>query len=111
MSATATYWQRGEALDYTNDGDDTIEAGTVIILGSRIAVAGCEIESGDTGTIHVTGVFYFPKSTEEAIDAGTELYYSDTDGVVTATASDVVAGYACAAAAETDSTVLVKINA
>lgn len=111
MSATATYWQRGEALDYTNSGDDTIEAGTVIVLGSRIAVAGCDIESGSTGTVHVTGVFYFPKSTSEAIAAGTELYYSDSDGIATATASDVVAGYACAVAAESDTTVLVKINA
>lgn len=36
----AAYWQRGEALDYKNTGTEKIEANTVIVLGSRIGVAG-----------------------------------------------------------------------
>lgn len=107
----AAYWQRGEALDYTNAGTEKIEANTVIALGSRIGVAGMEISPGEMGTLHVAGVYSIPKGNEE-ISAGADVYYSETDGEIT-TASDgnVKAGFACEAASASDTTVLVKINA
>ena len=107
----AAYWQRGEALDYVNTGTEKIEANTVIVLGSRIGVAGMEIFPGETGTLHVTGVYSMPKGSEE-VTAGADVYYSETDGEIT-TISDgnVKAGFACEEASASDSTVLVKINA
>jgi predicted RecA/RadA family phage recombinase len=57
--ATATYWQRGEALDYVNNTEAIIEANTVIVYGDRIAVTGCDIAPGELGSIHVEGVFAF----------------------------------------------------
>lgn len=119
--AKANYWQRGESLDLKNLGNTTIEAGTIIVYGARLGVAGGDILPGELGSIHVEGVYYLPKKDDTAIDAGTQLYWNpDADAPgVTASADDgeetptayVRAGYAAQAAAAGDSTVLVKINA
>ena len=108
------FWQRGEALDYTNSSNDTIEAGSVVVFGTRIGVAGCDIKPGATepGSLHVEGVFSFAKSTSAAITAGAEVYFNATDGEITTTANgNTKAGYAVEAAAKDATTVLVKINA
>ena len=105
-----TYWQRGESLDYTNAGDTTIEAGTVITYGDRIGIAGCDIAPGEMGSIHVEGVFAMPKKDETAIDAGAQLYWAEGQGVTT-TSGGTKAGFAAQAAAASDTTILVKINA
>ena len=34
--ASATYWQRGEALDYVNNTSNMIKVGTVLKIGTRI---------------------------------------------------------------------------
>ena len=39
----AAFWQRGEALDYTNTGTKTIEANTIISFGGHIGIAGTDI--------------------------------------------------------------------
>lgn len=110
----ATYWQRGEALDYKNTTGAKLEANTVIALGSRIGVIGCDIEAGATspGSLHVMGVYILPKDTA-AIDAGAEVYFDSGNDVITATsgASTVKAGYAVEAALAADTTVKVSINA
>lgn len=108
----AAYWQRGEALDYVNAGTDKIEANTIIVLGSRVGIAGMEIAPGETGTLHVTGVYSCPKAAAEEISAGADVYYSESDGEITTTSDgNVKAGFACEAAAASDTAVLVKINA
>lgn len=110
---SAIYWQRGEALDYTNDTADTIEAGTVLTLGSRIGVAGEPIDPEETGSVHVSGVFIFDKTASEEITLGAEVYYDSSAGTITGTSGDstVAAGYAVEASAADDDTVKVKINA
>lgn len=105
----AEYWQRGETLDYKNTGTATIEANTVIIFGNHIGVAGTDILPGETGSIHVAGVFEMPKTASGAIDMGTDVYFdgngiTDTEGDGT-----VIAGYAVQAAAAGDAVILVKI--
>lgn len=105
----AEYWQRGEAIDYANETEDTIEANQIVVIGSRIGVAGAPIEAGETGTLHVFGVFDMPKAADEAIAAGTTVYYDADAEAITATAGDVTAGYATEAAAAADETVKVKI--
>ena len=35
----ASYWQRGETLDYKNTGSSTIEANTVVELTGRVGIA------------------------------------------------------------------------
>lgn len=121
----ANYWQRGEALDYTNNTEETIEAGAVIAFGQRVGVAATDIAPGETGSLHVEGVFEVPKG-EGAIEAGTDVYFdvaamlfkmealavSSVNAPYNSTNKPGVrAGYAAQDAAEDAETVLVKINA
>lgn len=105
----AAFWQRGETIDYKNNTAKTIEANTVMTFGKRVAVAGMTIAPGETGSLHVTGVYRFEKA-EGEITAGAEVYMTE-EGKISATASEVKAGFAAEAAAAADTSVLVKINA
>lgn len=108
----AVYWQRGESIDYRNDTEGVIEANQVVVLGRRIGVAGTEIRPGQVGSLHMTGVFAFPKKASEEITAGTEVYFDGAAGTVSATAgSGTKAGYAIEPAAADAVSVSVKINA
>ena len=49
----ASYWQRGETLDYKNTGATTIEANTVIELTGRVGIAGTDIAPGAEGDLQV----------------------------------------------------------
>jgi predicted RecA/RadA family phage recombinase len=108
----AAYWQRGDTIDYVNSGDDVIEANAILVIGSRIGVAGTDILPGEKGSIHVTGVYEMPKDGAE-ISAGADVYYSENDGSFSATETEgsVKAGFAAQDAAAGDSSVFVKINA
>ena len=122
----ATYYQRGEALDYTNGSGAKINAGDVVVFGARIGIAGCDMADGETGTIHVEGVFELPKDygdSDKALTAGQAVYWDAVNSCIKAAVAQVVAeglvttqasavnGYAVAAALTTDKTVLVRINA
>lgn len=124
--AKAAFWQRGESLDYTNSGDTKIEANTIMLYGSRLAVVGCDIAPGETGSLHVTGVFELPKDygdSGKALTAGQEVYWDSVNSCIKAAVAQVVAegavtteasavhGFAVKAALTTDRTCLVKINA
>ena len=112
--AKASFWQRGEALDYMNNTESVIEANAVIVFGSRIAVAGCDIAPGELGSIHVEGVFEFPKDSA-AIEAGATVFWKDDAATASAGSSpsdaNLKIGYAVQAATSDETTVLVKINA
>lgn len=115
--ATAEYWQRGEALDYTNNTDALIPANTIVQIGSRIGVTGCPIPPEKTGSLHVTGVFEIAKTGTAAISMGTAVYFDGTgitdsadDGAEADAASYVEAGYAAADAAADATTILVKLR-
>ncbi|MEW4411537.1 DUF2190 family protein [Clostridium sp. AN503] len=110
----AGYVQKGESLDYKNTGSTVINAGDVVVFGSRIGVAGGPIPKGETGSIHMEGVFKMDKKAGETITAGTEVYYS-VDGITATKAAEGVsgelpkAGYAVADAAEAAAAVTVKL--
>lgn len=106
---TATYVQNGSAIDYVNSGSSKISAGDAVSLTTRIGVAGCDIDVGAVGTLHMDGVFDMPKGSA-AIALGAAVYLDATSNVITATAtSNTPAGYAVAAAAAADTTVRVKL--
>ncbi len=117
--ATATYVQRGESLDYVNSGDSAIAVGTVIVLGTHIGIAGDTIAAGAKGSVHVTGIFNFPKAASDGgITLGAAVVWDNTNSVIAAydaTANsgagngDII-GYATAAAATADTAVYVKLN-
>lgn len=107
----AEYWQRGETLDFVNSTGKVIEANTIIVLGQRMGVAGTEIPAGEKGTVHVEGIYSFPKAKSTAITAGALVYWDKENNCLTTTStSNILAGYAAEAAGENDATVLVKIN-
>lgn len=105
--AKATYWQKGETLDYIPTADQ--KAGDIVSLGTRVGVIGEDVQAGQPGHVHVEGVYKIPKDTA-AIGLGAAVYFDATSGVVTATATgNVPAGYAVAAAAASDTVALVKL--
>lgn len=108
----ATFWQRGETIDRINDTAKTIPANTIQAIGKRIGVVAMEAAPGQKYSVNVVGVYSFPKKASEAITAGADVYWDNTNGVITATAeSNILAGYAIAAAAAADAVVSIKINA
>ena len=74
----ASYWQRGETLDYKNTGSSTIEANTVVELTGRVGIAGTDIAPGAEGDLHVCGVFEFDKTGTDAITFGQPVYFDKT---------------------------------
>lgn len=104
----ASYWQRGESIDYTNTGTSTIEANTVVALTGRVGIAGTDIEPNTVGDLHISGVFEFDKTGTNALTIGQTVYY---DGAgITDTEGDTPAGFVVAAAEAADTKVLVKIG-
>ena len=94
----ANYQQPGAAIDYTTPTSDTIKAGQVVSLSTRIGVAGTEIPAAAVGSLHVKGVFTMDKASG-AIALGAAVYYSaSTDTITTAASGAVPAGWAIAAA-------------
>lgn len=111
----ASYWQRGETLDYTNSTASTIEHDTIIAVGDRVGVAGCTIKPGQVGSLHIEGTFKMPKSSTNAIAQGTTVYLNSTgiteaadDGGSPATAYPR-AGIAAQSAAAADTEILVVL--
>ncbi len=112
----ATYWQRGETLDYTNTSTETIEANTVIVFGTHIGIAGTHILPGETGVLHVTGVFEIPKAEKQALEMGINVYFDGSgvtaaknDGAAENPVAYPLAGYTVQAAAADDMVALVKL--
>lgn len=106
---SAKYWQRGEAIDYT--ATDALANGDVVDLATRIGVAGDDIPAGETGTVHIVGVFEIPKATG-AVTVGQALYWDKAAKKITtddAESTNTPAGWAVAAAGSSDATVLVKL--
>lgn len=106
----AEYWQRGESIDYKNTGSSAIEANSVIVLGKRVGVAGMTIQPGETGSLHVKGVFRFEKDDSE-ITAGAEVYVTAAGKMTTTASGNTAAGFATEAAKPAETSVLVNINA
>lgn len=104
----AAYWQRGEAIDFTNNTGAAIEANEIVVFGSHVGVAGAPIARGETGALHVNGVFEMPKKEQEEIAAGVDVYYSAA-GITATAAGNTKAGYAIQAAGAADETVKVKL--
>lgn len=104
----ATYWQKGEVLDFTPTED--VKNGQVVPIVSRVGIAGSDIAAGEQGHLHVVGVFELDKADGETIPMGTAVYYDAAADAITATqGSNTPAGYAAADAAQASATVLVKL--
>lgn len=114
----ATYWQRGETLDYTNPTETTIDANSVVKLVGRIGIAGTDIAPKETGSLHVEGIYSFDKTSTNKIEMGTPVYFDDT-GITEAAdngqedgskVSYIPAGYAAEVSAADAKKIIVKIG-
>ena len=107
--ASATYYQRGEALDYPNSGIEKIAAGTVVKIGKRIGITGDDIAPKAVGALHVAGVFEFKKTSVSEIKMGTPVYFDGT-GITETEGSNTAAGYTAEDAGTSAGTIKVKIG-
>ncbi len=110
----AEYWQKGGTLDYQNNTNSSIQAGTVVKIQDRIGIAGDDIKPGQTGSLVVEGCFKMPKVSGEAYDVGTNLFVDEENDHVTKVsgsgdAKNIAVGYAANSAKTTDTYVIVKL--
>ena len=92
----AEFVQKGESLNYRNEGSELIRYGEVVVLEERIGVAGI------LGTVGVSGVYEMPAETGIAFQMGQTLWWDTENKRLTATkaaSGAILAGYAAEAAA------------
>jgi predicted RecA/RadA family phage recombinase len=104
----AKYVQHGAVLNYT--AENAINYNDIVDLKTRIAVSGSTLAAGETGIIHVEGVYQIAKSTDSGFAIGEAVYYDAENAVITNDNTKTPAGYAAAPAAADDTTVLVKLQ-
>ena len=105
----ATFVQEGETIDYTPVAATV--AGTVVVMGTvGIGVVATSLAAGEKGALVVDGVVRHAKTANQAVSAYAKVYWDATNSVLTTTVgSNVLAGYAVAAAGASDATVDVKL--
>lgn len=109
MAKTATYWQKGESLDYLNETGAAIPAGTVLKLGVHIGVAGTDIPPEGMGSVHMVGVFKIEKKSGTALAVGDPVKFDDATGIDKDADGTATVGYAVEAAKAEESTAFVKL--
>ena len=88
-----------------------IASGDLVIVGQVVGVAVTSVAEGEEATLHTEGVFELPKAAG-AIAQSAKAYWSATDQNVTTTATgNTYIGIAWDAAAASDTTVNIKLNA
>ena len=109
----AKYIQPCNTIEYKNTGSSDIAYGSIVPLGTaRAGVAAALIPAGQTGALHLCGVFLMDKDTA-AIALGAKVYYDPAADKVSATAPSkdgVDVGICVAAAAASDLQAAVKIG-
>lgn len=105
----AQFVQEGNRIDYTPSS--AVAAGDVVVIVDVIGVATGPIAANTPGSLAVSGIFAFAKSSG-SIALGTILYWNDSSNVVTATGgSNKRIGPCVKAAASDDTTVEVLLVA
>lgn len=104
----AEYWQRGETLDYVNEGTKIIEAGEIIDFKTRIGIAAYSINPKEKGTVHMVGVYSIKKKDQTEIKMGTPVYLAE-DGITATAGSSTPAGYAAETSPVKAADILIKL--
>lgn len=102
--------EKGASMPYINAGSTTIAAGTLILVGDMVGVALGDIAAGAEGQLATEEVWEVPKEAPLVIDQGDQVYWDDTNSVVTKTDTDVACGVAFVGAASAATTVKIKLN-
>lgn len=102
------YIQAGNVVSFTAAA--AVSAGDGVFQGDLFGIAATDAAQGEDFEAAVTGVFSLPKAAE-ALSKGTKVYWSSTNGNVTATATDnVLIGAVIEACADTAATAAVRLN-
>ena len=112
MARQGVFQQTGDIVDFLNTGTETITAGQVVPLVSRVGFAVADIAPNDVGGVAVRGVFSdVPADNTVAFAAGDALYWDDTNQKLTKTATDNVptGGWCAIAKAQTGTTAVIKL--
>jgi len=109
--ATGTFVHDGSAIDYTPGSD--VAAGAVVVQGELIGIAKTPIAANALGSLAVVGVFDLPKASGDGgIAAGAEVCWDEAEQVAKTDAeagANKKLGKAVAAAADTDTTVRIRM--
>ncbi|USE38935.1 DUF2190 family protein [Endozoicomonas sp. SCSIO W0465] len=101
------YLQEGKTIEFTAAAD--VASGSAVVVGTVVVVAISTVLSGELAVGMTDGVFDLPKGTG-AITQGAKVYLK-SDGTITATASgNTAAGTCWSAAADSDTSIAVKLN-
>nr|DAT95090.1 MAG TPA: protein of unknown function DUF2190 [Caudoviricetes sp.] len=109
MANKGAYVNTGYTINYKNETNTKIEAGSVVKIGDLVGIAACDIDVKALGTVSISGVYDITKKSGEAIEAGKLVYYS-VDGVTATAGSNSRVGYTVAKALAGDSTVRVRLG-
>ena len=93
MANKGAYVNTGNTINYTNDTNSKVEAGSVVKIGDILGIAVCDIDIKSL----------------EAIEAGKLVYYS-TDGITATAGSNPRIGYTVAKALAGDKTARVRLG-
>lgn len=85
---STNFIENGEVINYTATSKP-IASGDLVIIGIIAGVAKTDIAIGETGAIHITGVYSLPKSAE-AITQGAKVYWHAANKNVTTNKADSV---------------------
>ncbi len=78
---STNFIEKGDVINYTATAKNIL-SGDVVIIGAIAGVAITDIAVGETGAVHITGVYSLPKASE-AITQGTKVYWSNVNHNVT----------------------------
>ena len=110
--ATAKFIHDGSSIDYTPGSD--VSAGDVVVQGELVGIATLDIAANALGALAVVGVFDLPKASGDGgIAVGAEVYWDEAEAIGKTDAeagANKKLGKAIAAAADTDTTVRVRLS-
>lgn len=112
MARQGVFQQNGDIVDFVNTGTETITAGQVVPLVTRIGFAVADIEPGAIGGVAVKGVFgNVPAVTTAAFNMGDTLYWDAATNKLSKTATDNVpiGGWCTAAKIQAGTTATIKL--
>lgn len=102
----ASHWQRGESLDYVNETEEMIEAGSEVYFRTAAMVS----KMGKIATASAVGTYN--STVKDQLEKMEVLAIPSANGTVNGTVKDCIrAGYATQDAEAGVGTVFVKINA
>ena len=83
---STNFIEKGDVITFAATTKD-ITSGELVIIGTIAGVAKTDIAVGETGAVHIAGVYSLPKA-GEVITQGTKVYWSKTNANVTTIKTD-----------------------